>query len=569
MAANSPIPAIGRLPRPAIALRAAFARGYTARDLRADLLAGAVVGVVALPLSMALAIASGVAPQLGLYTAIVAGALVAALGGSPVQVSGPTAAFVVLLAPIAARYGPAGLMVASAMAGGLLVVMGVARFGRVMEFVPMPVTTGFTAGIAVVIATLQLKDFLGLTVEHMPEHYVERVAALVRALPTLHLPDLAIGALTLALLLVWPRISSKVPGALVALGLAAVAAALLHRYLSDFSVATIGDRFSYVVDGVRHAGIPQLPPRPALPWQQSGPDGQPLGLSFTLVRELLPSAFAIAMLGAIESLLSAVVADGMVGSRHDPDAELLALGTANLVAPFFGGFAATGAIARTATNVRSGARTPIVLLAVLVFARWLAYLPMASLAALLLLVAWNMGEARHVVRAVRQAPKSDVLVLLLCLVLTVVFDMVVSVTVGVLVAALLFMRRMAEVAEGGVREKLELETPLPPGVLVYEIAGPMFFGAARKAMEALQRWEKGVKVLILEMTAVSALDATGLVNLESAFERLRRNGVKVVVSGAHGQPLRVLLKAGWRRQEGVELRPTFASASDRARELVG
>ncbi len=572
---NAP-PTQSPLPQPAIALRAAFKRGYTRADLRADLLAGAVVGVVALPLSMALAIASGVPPQHGLYTAIVAGALVAALGGSAVQVSGPTAAFVVLLAPVSARYGVGGLMIASAMAGVLLLAMGFARFGKVMEFVPMPVTTGFTAGIAIVIATLQVKDFLGLQVAQMPEHYLDRALALARALPSARAGDVLVGALTLALLLLWPKVSSRVPAPLVALAIAAVGAYLLGRAFPELQVATIGDRFSYLVDGVRHAGIPQLPPLPLLPWRLSSPSGEPLGLSFQLIRELLPSAFAIAMLGAIESLLSAVVADGMAGSRHDPDAELLALGTGNLIAPFFGGFAATGAIARTATNIRSGARTPIaaiahagfVLLAVLLLAPLLAYLPMASLAALLLLVAWNMGEPHHVLRTLRTAPKSDVTVLLLCLFLTVVFDMVVSVTVGVLVAALLFMRRMAEVSGGAVRQKTALETPLPQGVLVYEIAGPLFFGAARKAMEALQRWEKGVRLVILDMSAVPALDSTGLVNLESALDRLHRSGILVVVAGAQGQPLRALLKAGWRRRAGVELLANFGAAVERARELV-
>ncbi|MEO8504693.1 MAG: C4-dicarboxylic acid transporter DauA [Acidobacteriota bacterium] len=566
--------AAGSLPRPAIALRAAFRRGYSGEDLRADMLAGVVVGVVALPLSMALAIASGVPPQYGLYTAIVAGAVVAALGGSSVQVTGPTAAFVVLLAPVAARYGVAGLLLASMMAGVLLLAMGVARLGKVMEFVPMPVTTGFTAGIAIVIATLQLKDFLGLEVAKLPDHTLGRVAALAGALPSAHFADAAIGALTLALLLVWPKLSPRIPGALVALSLAAVVA----HFVPGAQAATIGSRFSYVVAGVTHSGIPRLPPLPLLPWAFPGPHGEPLGLSFEVLRELAPAAFAIALLGAIESLLSAVVADGMAGTRHDPDAELLALGTGNILAPFFGGFAATGAIARTATNIRSGARSPIaaivhsvfVLLAVLLLAPLLAYLPMASLAALLLLVAWNMGEPRHVLRMLRAAPKSDVLLLLLCLFLTVVFDMVVSVTVGVLVGALLFMRRMAEVSGGSVlaEHRLRSTLPLPKGVLVYQIAGPLFFGAARKAMEALQRWDKTVKVLVLDMSGVPALDVTGLVSLESALERLHRGGVTVVVAGAQGQPLRAVLKAGWRKRAGVELFTSFEAALERARTLV-
>jgi SulP family sulfate permease len=568
------------MPQPAAALRATFARGYGARDLRRDVLAGTVVGVVALPLSMALAIASGVPPQHGLYTAIVAGALVAALGGSMVQVSGPTAAFVVLLGPISARYGTGGLLLASAMAGLLLLAMGLARFGRVMEFVPVPVTTGFTAGIAIVIAILQVKDFLGLPVEHLPDSSLGRVSTLVAALPRLSWPDAALGVLTLALLLLWPRIERRVPGALAALALAALAAWALDRLLPSFHATLLGERFSYLDGGVRHAGIPRLPPLPALPWRLATPDGGTLTLSFTLLRELLPSAFAIALLGAIESLLSAVIADGMAGTQHDPDAELLALGTGNLIAPFFGGFAATGAIARTATNVRAGARSPIaaiahsvfVLLGVLALAPLLAYLPMASLAALLLLVAWNMGEPAHVWRTLRTAPRSDVLLLLLCLTLTVVFDMVIAVTVGVLAAALLFMHRMAAVAEGGVREAADLGAaaePLPPGVLVYAVAGPLFFGAARKAMASLQRWEKGVRVVILDLSAVSVVDATGLVNLESALARLHRDGTVLVVSGAAGQPLRALLKAGWRQRTGVEFRGSFADAAARAREIAG
>src|SRR5215213_4290952 len=403
--------------RPATALRSALRHGYSRNDLRADLLAGIVVGVVALPLSMALAVASGVAPQYGLYTAIVAGMVIAALGGSMVQVSGPTAAFVVLLAPISAKFGLGGLVVASLMAGVILILMGIIRLGGLIQFVPYPVTTGFTTGIAVVIATLQLKDFLGLTVVRMPELYLERVAALARALPTVQWDDLAIGVFTLAILLLWPRITRKMPAPLIALSVAAGVAALLTWWMPGFEVATIRSRFHYEIGGQILSGIPQLPPLPVLPWNLPGPDGRPLGLSLELLRDLAPSAFAIAMLGAIESLLSAVVADGMTGGSHDPDAELMAQGTGNLIAPFFGGIAATGALARTATNIRSGARSPFaaifhalfVLLAVLALAPVLGYLPMASLAALLLVVAWNMSEIKHFTHALRVAPKSDVL----------------------------------------------------------------------------------------------------------------------------------------------------------------
>ena len=529
--------------RPAVALRTALRRGYHREDLRADLLAGIVVGIVALPLSMALAVASGVAPQHGLYTAIVGGAVIAALGGSNVQVSGPTAAFVVLLAPISARFGLGGLVLATLMAGIILMLMGTLRLGGLIQFVPYPVTTGFTAGIAVVIATLQLKDFLGLTTGPMPETWLERVGVLARALPTVEWDDLAVGAFTLAVLLLWPRVTRKIPSPLVALGIAGAAAALATGLVPGFEVATIQSRFH---------GIPRVLPMPGLPWNLPGADGQPLGLSFGLLRDLLPSAFAIAMLGAIESLLSAVVADGMTGGSHDPDAELLAQGTGNILAPFFGGIAATGALARTATNVRSGARTPFagifhsafVLLAVLLLAPALGYLPMASLAALLLLVAWNMSEVKHFAHALRVAPKSDVAVLLLCFGLTVIFDMVVSVTVGVVLAALLFMRRMAEVSNVRLVDQHPLVKGLPRDVLVYEVAGPLFFGAAQKAMSALQRVPTGISAVLLDLSSVPAMDATGLVALEGTVERLQKMGIYVILAGVQMQPMRVLAKSG-------------------------
>lgn len=365
--------------RPGIALREALRPGYARRDFLADLVAGMVVGTVALPLAMALAIASGVAPQHGIYTAIVAGGLVAVLGGSRMQVSGPTAAFVVILAPIAQRFGPGGLCLAGLMAGVLLVVMGLARMGRLIELIPHPVTTGFTSGIAVVIATLQVKDLLGLTVTGGAEHYLGRVAELARALPSASGPDMIVGVGTIAILLAWPRVSARVPAPLVAVAAATAGAWALSRLVPGFEVATIGSRFG---------GIPADAPTPVLPWALGGRDGAPLVVDFELCRSLLPSAFAIAVLGAIESLLCAVVADGMAGTRHDPDAELVAQGVGNVVAPFFGGIAATGAIARTATNIKNGARTPIatvlhaafVLLGVVLLAPVLSRLPMTALA---------------------------------------------------------------------------------------------------------------------------------------------------------------------------------------------
>jgi SulP family sulfate permease len=453
--------------------------------------------------------------------------------------------------------------------------MGVLRLGGLIQFVPYPVTTGFRAGIAVVIATLQLKDFLGLTVARMPEHYLDRVAALARALPTLRWQDLSIGLFTLALLLLWPRVTRKIPAPLVALSLGGLAAALLAHVVPGFAVATIRSRFSYELGGHLLQGIPQLPPLPVLPWHLAGADGKPLGLSFDLLRELAPSAFAIAMLGAIESLLSAVVADGMTGGSHDPDAELMAQGTGNLIAPFFGGIAATGALARTATNVRSGARSPLaaifhslfVLLSVLALAPLLGFLPMAALAALLLIVAWNMSEVKHFAHALRVAPRSDVLVLLTCFLLTVVFDMVVSVTVGVMLAALLFMRRMAEVSGVRLVDQHPLLTGLPKDVLVYEIAGPLFFGAAQKAMSALHRTPTGIRVVLLDLSAVPAMDATGLVSLEAAVERLQALGVFIVLSGVQRQPMRVLARSGiHRRREKIAVFRSLDRAVAAARE---
>ena len=554
---------------PAFALRASLREGYGLADLRADAMAGLVVGVVALPLSMALAIASGVPPQYGLYTAILAGLVIAPLGGSRVQVSGPTAAFVVVLAPIAANFGIAGLLLATAMAGVVLIALAVARLGRLMEFVPYPVTAGFTAGIAVVIATLQVKDFLGLSPATWPDHWVERVGALAGALPTVRPADFGVGAGTLAVLLLWRRWNRSVPAPLAGLVFGALLAAALGLVWPEVAVATIDSRFGSVVDGVATPGIPRLPPLPVAPWSLPGPGGDPLPFTLDTLRALLPAAFTIAVLGAIESLLSAVVADGMTRRKHDPDAELLAQGIGNVVGPFFGAIAATGAVARTATNIRAGGRTPLsavfhalfVLAAVLVLAPLLGYLPMASLAALLLVVAWNMSEARHVVRMVRTAPRSDVLVLLTCFGLTVVFDMVVAVTAGVMLAALLFLRRMAEVADVRlVADPHTGESALPRDAVLYEVAGPMFFGAVQKAMSALQTVSEGTRTVVLDMRSVPVLDATALVNLESAVDRLCADGVMLVLAGVQPGPLRTLARAGWReRGHRVSVRRSFAS----------
>jgi sulfate permease, SulP family len=542
--------------QPGIALRKRLREGYGLGDFKADLMAGVIVGLVAIPLAMALAIASGVAPQSGLYTVIVAGAVVALLGGSRFQVSGPTAAFVVILAPIAQKFGFGGLLTAGLLSGVMLVVMGMARMGKLIQYIPHPVTTGFTAGIAVVIGTLQLKDFFGLQVAAMPERYLEKVQALVLAVPTLSPVELAIGAFTLAALLLWPRYNARIPAPLVALASASLLAAIAQVLFPSLQVATIGNRFTYEVDGVLRHGIPQALPAFNLPWNFSGPDGKPFEFSLELLEALLSSGFAIAMLGAIESLLSAVVADGLAQTKHDPDAELVALGTANVICPFFGGIAATGAIARTATNIRSGARSPLAavihavftLLAVLLFAPVVSYLPMASLAALLLLVAWNMSQAKHFLHIVRVAPGSDVVVLLLCFTLTVVFDMVVGVTGGMLLSAMLFMHRMAElttaeVVPEGTGSGL-LKVPVPSDVMVYRIRGPLFFGAAEKAVEALSQVSGNFRAVVFLMDDVPVMDVTGLVAFESAIEKLVAHRRRVYIVGARQQPAGMITRAG-------------------------
>jgi sulfate permease, SulP family len=564
---------------PAAALRAVLREGYGKELLRRDLLAGAVVGVVALPLSMALAIAVGVPPQHGLYTAIIGGLLTPLLGGSRFQVTGPTAAFIVILAPIHIRFGLSGLFLAGAMAGLLLIAMGLLRLGKLIQFIPYPVTSGFTAGIGTVIAFLQLKDLLGLKPVGLPEHFVERLHALIEVLHTANLAELFIGLFSLAMLLLLPKVVSRVPAPLLMLPVAALAALLLHQLDPNLAVATIGSRFKTEVDGVLVAGIPRLPPLPIAPWNAVEMGGQHLSLTLGMVRQLLPSALAIALLGAIESLLSAVVADGMKGTRHDPDAELLALGVGNVVGPFFGAIPATGAIARTATAIRYGARSPIasafhalvVLAAVLLLAPLIAYLPMASLAALLLLVAWNMSEVKHFLHVIKVAPKSDVAVLLACYALTVLFDMVVAVTVGMLLASMLFMRRMADVASVSLvaDSHPRFQVKLPKKTLVYEINGPLFFGAAEKAVDALKAIGSDMKVLVLYFAAVPAMDVTGLVALESALQALERQGVLCLLTALQAQPLSVLRKSGLRERTGIlQLCPTLEDAAAAARAHV-
>jgi SulP family sulfate permease len=541
----------------AYGLRARLREGYSIKDFRADLLAALVVGVVALPLSMALAIACDVPPQHGLYTAIIAGFVCSLLGGTRLQVTGPTAAFVVILVPIVHKFGLGGLLVAGMMAGIMLIAMGLARLGKLMEFVPHPVTTGFTMGIAVVIGVLQLKDVFGVTLPRT-EGTFEYLGALWDARAAINPYDLGVAVVTIGLLLTLPRVLKRVPAPLIALTIVSLLVVVCHRWWPGFHASTIGnlDKFTFKIGNeVRH-GIPPLPPIPLVPWHLGG-----ITLDYHTIRELVPSAFAIAMLGAIESLMAAVVADGMSGSRHDPNAELIALGIGNILCPFFGGIAATGALARTATNIRAGARSPFaaamhaifILACTIVLAGLVAYLPMAALAGLLIIVARNMSEARHFARLLRIAARSDVVVMLTCFMLTVVFDMVIAVSVGVVLAALLFMRRMATTI------KVELESPhehglgieLPDGVRLYEIAGPMFFGAAKSAMEVIASVGGGRDhTFVLNMRRVPTIDATGLVALESVLDRLFRSHIKVIFAGLTPEVADLLDRAGIKRDPG-------------------
>ena len=562
------------------ALKDVLNRGYTRRNVISDLTAGATVGIVALPLAMALAIASGVAPQHGLYTAIVAGAIIALTGGSRVNVSGPTAAFVVVLLPIAQQFGLGGLLTAGAMAGVILLFMGLARLGRFIELVPYPVTVGFTSGIAVVIATLQLKDFLGLPVGALDGHYWDRLGTLLAAVPEMHAANALVGATTLAIMVAWPRLGLRFPGHLVALLAGTLLSLLLARLGPDWTVETIGSRFTWTTGGQSGQGIPPFLPQWQWPWLQPGPDGQPLGLSFGLLQDLLGPAFAIAMLGALESLLCAVVADGMAGTRHDPNAELVGQGLGNLIAPFFGGVAATAAIARTATNIRAGAHSPlasvshagIVLLAVVALADLLAYLPMAALAGLLLMTAWNMSEARHFVRVLRHAPRSDVMVLLTCFSLTILFDMVVAVTVGMGLAAILFIKRVIDLTEGRLLSNHEIagsEGPELPGLLIYDINGPLFFGAAQKALRTLHTVDPSLRVLILDMADVQLMDMTGMTALEDLIRQAHRRRQTVLLCGLSPRLILKLRRVGIRRLAGrLEYARDMGEARLRAAELL-
>ncbi len=544
--------------------------------LGGELVAGLTVGLIALPLALALGIASvppGAetplpAPALGLFTAIIAGLLISLLGGSRVQIGGPTAAFIPIILLIVQRHGYGGLLAATMMAGVILIVMGIARMGALIKYIPWPVTSGFTTGIAVAIMITQVPDFVGLHAEGgPPREFFEKILWLWEHLSSANLYALGLAAGCVAVILLWPRLKVHiVPGSIVAM-LGATAFVALTGWGEAHGVATIGSKFGA-------AAIPRGLPLPSLP-----------AFDWDLVRELIGPATAIALLGAIESLLSAVVADGLSGDRHDSNTELIAQGIANIVCPFFGGLPATGAIARTSANINNGAKTPLagvihaltLLAVILLAARWAVYIPMAAMSAVLVAVALRMGEW-HELRRLGKMPRSDALVLLTTFGLTVVFDLVIAVEVGMVLAAVLFIKRVSATTEVSlVTSEDMLERPehiaqgkeIPKGVLVYRIFGPFLFGAAEKMEDALARVEEWPKVLILRIHLVTAMDATGLNALESVVERMQSRGGTVILSGIHRQPLEMLRKAGFIDVIGrANFCATFDDALARARQIL-
>jgi len=541
-------------------------KGYTREQFFADVVAGVIVGIVALPLAIAFAIASGVSPERGLFTAIVAGFLISALGGSRVQIGGPTGAFVVIVYAIVQRYGVDGLAAATLLAGVILAGFGLARLGGAIKFIPYPVTIGFTSGIALIIFSGEVKDFLGLRMGTVPPEFVEKWRAFGGHLATMSPWAVLVSVLTLAIIVAWPRFNRRIPSPFVALIVTTALVQLLH-----LPVETIGTRF-----GVINAALP----RPALP-----------AITLAQLPALMGPAFTIALLGAVESLLSAVVSDGMIGGRHRSNMELVAQGLANIASPLFGGIPATGAIARTATNVKNGGRTPVagithsvtLLLITLFFGRWAGLIPMATLAGILVVVAYSMSEWRTFINEFR-APKSDVAVLLTTFLLTVFWDLTVAIEVGMVLAAFLFMRRMAEVTNISALTH-EFQDPVndfetdpnavrrrvvPAGVEVYEITGPFFFGAAETFKDRLGRIAVRPKVLILRMRHVPAIDSTGLHALRDLVHRSRHDGSLVILSDVHAQPVVALERSGMYDELGEEnIHGNIDDALNRAREHLG
>ena len=521
--------------------------GYTRRSFLKDLTSGVIVGIVALPLAIAFAIASGVKPEQGIFTAIIAGFIISVFGGSRFQIGGPTGAFIVIIYGIVHQYGYDGLAVATIMAGAILVIMGFAKFGTFIRFIPYPVTVGFTSGIATIIFAGQLRDFFGFKIDSLPTGLIDKIISYINNFNTFNPWVLLIGSTTIIIILVFNRFLPKLPSSLIAIIVTSVVVAVFK-----LPVDNIGSRFGAISGSL---------PMPTIPWE-----------AFKKAPDLIMAALSIACLAGIESLLSAVVADGMTGRRHRPNMELIAQGIANIVSPLFLGIPATGAIARTATNIRSGGQTPIagiihavVLLFILLFlGKWAAYIPMASLAGILIIVACNMSEYKIFIRLLH-SPKSDIIVLLSTFLLTILIDLTVAIPVGMVLAAFLFMRRMADVSQVSSLQnfcKVEDEDEdddmsirqrnIPPGIEVFEINGPFFFGASEKFSNALRIVNKTPKVLIIRMRNVPAMDATGFYALENVCADSLKKGILILLSGVRKQPMEVLVKNGFVERFGKD-----------------
>ncbi|MEE1283340.1 MAG: SulP family inorganic anion transporter, partial [Acutalibacteraceae bacterium] len=510
------------------------------------------------PLSIALALASGVGPEQGLYTAIVAGFVISFLGGSRVQIAGPTAAFASIVAGIVAKNGFSGLVLATVIAGILLILMGVFKLGSLIKFIPYTITTGFTTGIAITIVIGQLKDFFGLTFTHSPIETIEKVEEVIKSFATFNWQALVIGAVSLAILIIVPKFLKKIPPSIIAI---IVCAALVKIF--DMNVNTIGDLYT----------ISSAAPKLSIP-----------EFSLDTVKAIMPDAFTIAVLAAVESLLSCVVADGMIGSRHNSNMELVAQGAGNICSALFGGIPATGAIARTAANIKNGGRTPIagmvhavVLLAVLlVLMPYASLIPMPTIAAILFIVAYNMSEWREFVSIIKQSPKSDTLILIVTFVLTVAFDLVVAICVGIILSTVMFMKRMSDVTdaygwkefdENNDSDSVKLKK-IPDGAMVYEITGPIFFGASTKIANVIKTSDK--KVIIIRMRSVPAIDATGIHSFESIIKACRQKNITLIMSHVNNQPMKVLKKSGMYKDIGKEnICENIDKALARAAEILG
>ncbi len=535
-------------------------KGYTKEQAIKDIISGIIVAIIALPLSIALAIASGVSPEQGLYTAIIAGFFISFFGGSRVQIGGPTAAFVVIIYGIVTTYGTDGLIVATIMAGIFLCLMGIFHFGSLIKYIPYTITTGFTCGIAVTLFVGQIKDFLGLEMGSVPSEFADKIVAYVKNISTVNVTALLIGLLAVLILVFWPKVTDKIPGSLIAI---IVTTAIV--YFAKLPVNTIGSVYGEL--------------------SSSFPTFQVPSISFKLIQELLSPAFTIAILAGIESLLSAVVSDGMIGDTHKSNAELIGQGLGNIFSGLFGGIPATGAIARTAANVRNGGRTPIagithcitLTIILLVLMPLAALIPMTTLAAVLLVVAWNMADWESFFHLCKTAPKSDVIVLVATFLLTVFFDLVVAIEVGVVLASMLFMKRMAETADvkawkytdapditPGEAEKLR---DIPHSIRVFEICGPLFFAAADEILRIQS--EKSTKVIVIRMRSVPAIDASAMRSLRQLAARAKKKKITLVFSHVNEQPMSVMKKDGFIEHIGAEnFQPNIVEALDYAEALV-